>query len=784
MFENLVLGSPSWFWPATASATIALLLIVWSYLRSGPFGGARLCAGVLKASAIVALALCLIEPLFSGMRPRPGANLFIILADNSQSLQLRDRGRRATRGEEMIDQLQEGTEWQTRFSQDFDVRRYVYDTRIRPVKDFSELNFAGNGSALAASLSNITDRYQNRHLAGVLLLTDGNATDWQDSELDKTLPPIYPVVFGEDKPAKDIGITRVSVSQSNFEASPVTILVEAMGHGFAGEPIVFQLLDGAGQPLQRQDLNQADQDEPLVHRFLVRPEEPGISFFQVRVFAKSEEKHLTRPKRSSEATLANNTRLLMLDRGGGPFRVLYVTGRPNWDFKFLRRAMQEDDEVNLVGLVRIAKREPKFTFRGHTGESKNPLFRGYGNQQDEEAEEYDQPVLLRLGISPEDQEELRDGFPKAADQLFRYDGLIVDDLDADFFTQDQMSLIQEFVSRRGGGFLMAGGRDSFAGGKYHRTPIGDLLPVYLDLPREEPTDTAYELSLTRDGWIQPWVRLRSNEQDEEKRLDVMPGFRAINRVRSIKPGATVLSQVTGNNGDAYPALVAQRFGKGRTAALLIADMWRWQLRQGDTDRNDLLKSWRQTVRWLVADVPKRIEVQTRRKANEPSGTLEISVLVRDELFQPLENANVSLDVDTPDGRTVKLTPTASDSQAGEYLTTFTPRDAGAYRARVVATAPDGSEIGQRESGWASQPATEEFQTLRPNRALLERIAKATDGELLEPSDLPQLINDLPNRKMPITDPWIYPLWHQWSVLIFAVCCLVGEWGIRRWKGLP
>lgn len=782
MAGNLVWGSPNWLWPAATLAVVALLVVAWSYLSKGAFPWLRLSAGLLKATAVIALALCLVEPLLSGVRPRPGANLFVILADNSQSLRLRDRGHRKTRGEELAAQLQEGTDWYTRVAQDFDVRRYLFDTRIRPVSDFSDIQFDGNASSLAATLSNVAGRFQNRPIAGVLVFTDGNATDWKDSVLEAGLPPIYPVVLGADKPSKDISVTRVSVNQTNFEASPVTILAEAQCHGYVGEAIVFQLLDESGQALQRHTLKQQDEAETLVHRFLLKPEEPGISFYRVRVFAESEEKQLDRPEKTSEATLANNTRLLMVDRGGGPYRVLYVTGRPNWDFKFLRRAMQEDDEVDLVGLVRIAKRESKFTFRGHLDEQKNSLYRGFDNEEDEDAEHYDQPVLLRIGT--EDEVELRDGFPKGADQLFRYHALIVDDLEAGFFTQDQMSLIQEFVSRRGGGLLMLGGRDAFAGGKYRRTPIGDLLPVYVDLPTAEPTDTSYALSLTRDGWIQSWVRLRSTEEDEEQRLEVMPGFHAVNRVRSIKPGATVLAQVTSETGEAYPALVAQRFGKGRTAALLIADMWRWQMRRLETEENDLLKSWRQTVRWLVADVSGRVTVQTRRKLDDPSGMLEISVLVRDEVYQPLDNATVTIEIRTPDDREIELTAAASEAQAGEYLAWFTPREEGAYRAEVVATSPDGSEAGRRATGWASQPATEEFQTLRPDRALLERIAKATQGKLVETKELPSLINSLPNRKIPITEPWIYPLWHQWSVMLLAASCLIGEWGLRRWKGLP
>ena len=42
------------------------------------------------------------------------------------------------------------------------------------------------------------------------------------------------------------------------------------------------------------------------------------------------------------------------------------------------------------------------------------------------------------------------------------------------------------MSRRGGGLLMLGGPDSFADGKYDRTPVGELLPVYLNRPHPAP----------------------------------------------------------------------------------------------------------------------------------------------------------------------------------------------------------------------------------------------------------------------------------------------------------
>ena len=192
-------------------------------------------------------------------------------------------------------------------------------------------------------------------------------------------------------------------------------------------------------------------------------------------------------KASKEATLANNTRMRgAVDRSGGPYRILYVSGRPNWEFKFLRRAVEEDKELELVGLIRIARREPKFDFRGRAGEASNPLFRGF-DKKNEETERYDQPVLVRLNAR--DESELRGGFPKVPEELFAYHAVIIDDLEAQFFTADQLALLQRFVSERGGGFLMLGGQESFQQGKYQRTPVGDMLPVYLDQVEDgEPLD--------------------------------------------------------------------------------------------------------------------------------------------------------------------------------------------------------------------------------------------------------------------------------------------------------
>ncbi len=52
-------------------------------------------------------------------------------------------------------------------------------------------------------------------------------------------------------------------------------------------------------------------------------------------------------------------------------------------------------------------------------------------------------------------------------------------------------------------------------GDYRDTPLGDVLPVYLQGEEVKKEDTATaKYRLTREGNLEPWLRLRSNEVDD------------------------------------------------------------------------------------------------------------------------------------------------------------------------------------------------------------------------------------------------------------------------------
>jgi uncharacterized membrane protein len=783
---SLILSAPGWWTAAAALMVAASALILWSYARARSRAPLRIACAALKTLAFASLVFTLLEPLLTSSRPRRGANAFAVLADNSQSLLIHDGNGPRSRGDWVRDHLHQGSSWHTRLGQDFDVRHFVFDTHLRSVEDFDSLAFDGMGTSLGTSLSALAKRFRGLPLAGILMFTDGNRTDSGDLDWS-SLPPVYPVVPASRGAPRDVGVRDVSISQTNFESAPVVLRADVTATGFSGELIAAALINEAGKEVERQQVKSARDGKPLSFRFQFRPERKGVNFYTVRAFPASEDAQaeggtVAPGSSSSEQTLANNSRPVVVDQGTGPYRVLYVSGRPNWEFKFLRRALHDDEQIQLVGLLRIARRQPRFDFQSSArNRTISPLFDGFNHPDADTAERADESVLLRLDTL--DEVELRDGFPKTAEDLYRYHAIIIDDLEAAFFTPDQLGLLRNFVGVRGGGLLMLGGPDSFADGKYDRTPVSELLPVYLNGLAAPPGVGSHQLVLTREGWLQPWVRTRKTEEEERKRLAVMPHFRTISQVGRIKPGAATLAEVLDDEGNTVPALVSQTFGKGHVAALLIGDMWRWDMRRASAGESDLQRSWRQTARWLVSNVPSRLEVAVAPKPESAAPAVEIAVRLRDAEYRPLDNAKVALAITLPDGGTITLDAEPDGREPGLYATTYVTRRAGAYRVVATATSPDGSAVGDRETGWAAQPAADEFVCLIPNHDFLATLASKTGGEVLDGDRLDSFVASLPARKAPITEQWTSPLWHNPFYFLVAVVCLSAEWGLRRMNGL-
>ena len=763
-----------WGLPVLISWLLIVGASIYGYRQSRLSRGMQLLLISMKAIGTGLLAICLLEPVVETSIPQNGENIVVVLADNSRSMLIKDEAGNRTRFDELKKTLSQESSWLNKLDERFDLRLYSFDDDLTRLNSFSELAEPNSQTRMGTALSTTLNRYVDQPLAGVVLLTDGNYVDELPS-LENNTHAVFPVVLGSRTPPRDLAIDRVIQTETNFESAPVEVTAEMTTSGMQGENITVKLLDYLGGELERKNILGVQDGKPFSVRFKLKPKERGVRVFHVEAYNQRVVDQDDSERLKSEATLLNNRRTVVVNRGRGPFRILYVTGRPNWDYKFLRRALEDDHELELTALMRLAKRKPRFAFRNWEKSRQNEFFRGFDEDNQETQEQYDEPVLIRL--QTRDGQELASGFPVDKETLYGFDAIAIDDLEGKFFTEEQKENINKFVTERGGGFIMFGGAESFSSG-YDRTPVGEVLPVYLDRPLQLPLNAQFALDLTREGWVQTWARLNETRVEEERRLKEMPTFKTLNLVRTFKPGASIVFTAQFADSE-YPALVTQKYGAGKSAAVLIGDLWRWQFNMPSTKNDDLAKLWRQTMRWLVADVPRRIDVSVEKGE---FGQVRLTVETRDARYQLTDNADLKIQVVTPSEKYIQLTAQSSPDKAGRFEAEYMPEEGGAYKFLASATFDDDQEF-KAETGWVSDPDADEFKRLVPNEEKLQELATQTNGKLFHLNTISSLPNELDSRPAEFMTQKIEPWWHRWTIFLLAIGILVGEWGLRRRKGL-
>ena len=209
--------------------------------------------------------------------------------------------------------------------------------------------------------------------------------------------------------------------------------------------------------------------------------------------------------------------------------------------------------------------------------------------------------------------------------------------------------------------------------------------------------------------------------------------------------------------------------------------------QPEEDLNDHARACRQMVRWLVGDVPKRLNVSVVPEPSLGLGTVRLVTDLRGRDFEVREDASVRFVVTKPNGETVEIAGEPSENTIGMFEVVMSAVEAGAYTAAVSATLNDPDQEPEELSGsvgWASQPDQEEMASVTVNTRFLTNVADATGGQVVSIDDIDSFVADLARTDAPLVDIELDPLWHQWWVFALAVGCFVTDWTIRRRNGMP
>ena len=280
---------------------------------------------------------------------------------------------------------------------------------------------------------------------------------------------------------------------------------------------------------------------------------------------------------------------------------------------------------------------------------------------------------------------LAEGFPKKREELFQYKGLIFGSIESTFFSQDQLKMVVDFVSNRGGGFLMMGGRNSFAGGRYQNSPIADMLPVQMNAEDRTPIIGKLKMAITDYGRTHPLMKLSPDATANIKQWTDLPPLNDFNRTLDAKVGGIILARGQAEQGRGTdPILLAyQRYGRGRSMAFASGSSWRWQM---EMDHEDMTYElfWKQILRWLVNTSPDPVMITSDKDTYLPGEAVRLNAEIANKGFDRMNNAKVIAKVTNPDGTTESIPLDWSGAQDGTYQTELNATTPGIYQVEVQA----------------------------------------------------------------------------------------------------
>jgi hypothetical protein len=752
---DLVFGAPSsvMFLLALALLIGGPAVMTYAGVRGKSSRRDRWILSGLRVASLVVLVLCLFRPMLLLSAAIPERNFVAVLLDDSKSMSIADRDSK-TRGAYESAAFAADSALLKNLHKKFQVRLFRMNASADRIDDANQLTFSSQQTHIGDAIDRVRQELESVPVSGIVLVSDG-ADNSQTPIGDQLLSlrarsiPVFTVGVGAERFDKDIEIRRVEAPHSVMRGSAIAadILVRQRGYANRRLPLIVE-----------------DDGKIVAQDTIALPPDGVVAPVRLSVFLnKAGARALTFrvPIQQGEQVTQNNAQVALVDVRERRERILYIEGEPRYEARFIRAAIAADSNLQLVTLQRTS--EDKF---------------------------------LRLDV--DNGEQLVNGFPKTRGELFAYRAIVLGSIEASFFTQEQLKMLSDFVSVRGGGLLFLGGRRSFAEGGYAGTALSDAMPVSIEGPPVADSLTFFadlKAVVTPQGKSSPVTQIASTVQESDDRWRTLPTVTSVNYIRRVKPGAiTILQGSTPAGGRAawptarlaeytQPILAAQHYGRGISIALPIQDSYLWQMDPQAPETDAAFQTfWRQLLRWLTADVPGQLQLSAATDQVMPGQPATIRAMIVDTLYVPRNDVRVTMHVASPVGATADVPMEWIVDRDGEYRGTFTPTVPGQQTVRVDATTPTGQVL--RDSiVLRAGDLNAEYIDAEMRTTLLKRIADETGGKFYLPGHTSKLADDVAMSKNGVTVVNQMDLWDMPAVFILLVLLVSAEWGYRKARGL-
>jgi uncharacterized membrane protein len=723
---------------AAVTALAVLALLTYRGVSAADRPRDRVVLVGLRLAALAVLLFCLFRPTLILKAAVPQQNFLGVLIDDSRSMSIADRDGQPRSA--FIRQQLHGPNAPllAALSQKFVVKFFRFSSSSDRIATAGDLKYTGTSTRLAPALDRARDELAGLPLAGLVMVSDG--ADTSDAAIDETLAglkarsiPVFTVGVGQERFARDVQVTRVETPRAVLKGTALVVDVVLSQTGYGGKTVPLSVEDD-GRIVSTQEVTLPADGESATVKVRFTANEAGARLFRFKV-----------PTQAGEQVTQNNARDALIEVNDRREKILYFEGEPRFEMKFIRRAVEEDKNLQVTILLRTAE---------------NKYWRG----------------------DVSDKDELIGGFPKTREELFAYRSIILGSVEAASFTPEQLRMLADFVSKRGGGLLMLGGRRSFAEGGWGGTPGGEVLPVVI-----ENANAKYFSEVparpTRAGVTFPVTQVAGDERASNAKWNDLPPVSSVNAVRQAKPGATVLLTGVDNRKQDQIVLAYQRYGRGKAIAMPIQDSWLWRMdaKIAVSDTTHAM-FWRRLVRWLVDGVPEQVNLTTTADRVEPGEAIKLSAEVLDRAFVEVNDSRVIARVTSPTGKKTEVPVEWTVSKDGDYRTSFVPDESGVYDVRVTA-ARDQKDLGTSAMHVRVSAGDAEYFDAAMRAPLLKRIAEDTGGRFFTEASVAALPEAISYSGRGVTVVEERELWDMPALLLALVGLVAAEWGYRRVRGL-
>ncbi|MEO7133204.1 MAG: hypothetical protein ABI024_03195 [Vicinamibacterales bacterium] len=734
-----------WPWWGYAMAFATAILLGWLAYARVPITlrpGARIGLSALRALTLILLIAILLRPVVM-VPPAAATNSVLpVLVDISRSMRLHDADgpSRLERAQAIVRDLQ------AQLGAEYRLELLTFGEALTVATDVDRLAPTARRSDLSGAIADLAERYQPpTSPVGAIVLSDGGDTAATEERVGRSLhAPVFTVGIGNSDAPRDREVVNLTAGEPLLPGASIDISVSATSHGFGTDPVELRMTAN-GRPIEVRRVTPSADGAPIHAVFTVSPE-PGVAtVYTVQI-----------PEATGEVAAENNRRSVLVPPQSGKRRLLVMEGAPGFDHTFLKRALSDDPGLEIDAVVR----------KGQNDDGRDTFY---------------------VQAAPSRMAALSSGYPFKRSELFAYDGVIFGNIEADFFTREQLELTSEFIATRGGGLLVLGAR-SFDRQGLAGTALEQALPLDLtvrgstialasaQLPLVAPNTPA----LTVDGASHPATRLAVSAEDNRAKWASLPPLASVAEVGGSRAGAQVLAVALTAGGTPQPLIAAQRYGQGRSVVFAGEASWRWRM-QRPADDLSYETIWRQLARWVTAGAQSPVTIGAISPAS-PGITERISVIVRDQEFRAVANAEVAIEVSAPNGEKRQMTAVLASPQDGRYAVAARFDQPGVYKIDTVATR------GGVRIGAASRPVLVggvdlEMTQPRLNEAVLRRLAAESNGTYLRADQAGQLPSLLRESRAEAGTPEMRDLWHNGWSLTAVIGLLAAEWVARRRVGL-